>query len=764
MAAQSNDFTQWSVDEVKTWVNSWKFRHEVSQSTINNIIPVIDLYKIDGSTLLYVTQHDFKNEFGLSETDSTIVGQRIDYLHKHPYQNNKSQKEKPKDTNQQNDDNKQQKQDKMNDDNVSSTTFTEGYLSTKGQEVYICLQKGTQYTKMPIDSSCTVSQLKQKFLAKTTQKGQNDGTNPDDIVLLFMGSPLNDKKTLNECKIGCNNVTTIFVAERIRSKQSQMAGEAAGILFINKHDNSEHILYVDTTMSFGELKGIYKNYLIKQYQDKQMRKEAQKLYEQSVLFECSGKKFRDKSLLKDCGIGLESLQYIFVSFGSITEEEKETDDHYISKIYQMTPKEHQQVSLIKETFEKSIKTDQFQKSVQEISKTFKAVSVHELDQMKSYPHIQDMVKEQTSDQNKQATAYTKKILNTPPTGKLGQDVNTTLHVISNIFKSAGDECVFYDSRQGVKLNAGDSGCAIHEAFQRDKPFVLRLQTLEGLYGVSKDDMKDDTRKLIEMQSSIHNDVEHPTLAHVKGKLSAALGVQKERIHIIDVFAGSDCFKYTVENLTWPEKQRMIQGDPTGRLGQQFRTFKDLKIHPLLFRPAFDVANFDQRGNKSFVSSNGKFQVGPANMKKEYTQPTGWTRYGLKVLAKYGDDKWLHPFKDPGNWWRAFHGTKRAAVYQRDPADAMADIHNNGFLPAQRAAYGPGVYCSPKPPTAEGYAAEVTMPIQEGNVNQNKKFKFMLQVAVKPGANTLTVASNDNVWSVQNKDDIRAYGILIKEVP
>eukprot|EP01084_Bolivina_argentea_P290213 498440_1 len=572
------------------------------------------------------------------------------------------------------------------------------------------------------------------------------------------------KKTLNECKIGCNNVTTIFVAERIRSKQSQVAGEAAGILFINKHDNSEHILYVDTTMSFGELKGIYKNYLLKQYQDKQMRKEAQKLYEQSVLFECSGKKFRDKSLLKDCGIGLESLQYIFVSFGSITEEEKETDDHYISKIYQMTPKEHQQVSLIKETFEKSIKTDQFQKSVQEISKTFKAVSVHELDQMKSYPHIQDMVKEQTSDQNKQATAYTKKILNTPPTGKLGQDVNTTLHVISNIFKSAGDECVFYDSRQGVKLNAGDSGCAIHEAFQRDKPFVLRLQTLEGLYGVSKDDMKDDTRKLIEMQSSIHNDVEHPTLAHVKGKLSAALGVQKERIHIIDVFAGSDCFKYTVENLTWPEKQRMIQGDPTGRLGQQFRTFKDLKIHPLLFRPAFDVANFDQRGNKSFVSSNGKFQVGPANMKKEYTQPTGWTRYGLKVLAKYGDDKWLHPFKDPGNWWRAFHGTKRAAVYQRDPADAMADIHNNGFLPAQRAAYGPGVYCSPKPPTAEGYAAEVTMPIQEGNVNQNKKFKFMLQVAVKPGANTLTVASNDNVWSVQNKDDIRAYGILIKEVP
>lgn len=61
-----------------------------------------------------------------------------------------------------------------------------------------------------------------------------------------------------------------------------------------------------------------------------------------------------------------------------------------------------------------------------------------------------------------------------------------------------------------------------------------------------------------------------------------------------------------------------------------------------------------------------------------------------------------------------------------------------------------------------------MDIQDnnnGNIQtQRKKFKFMLQVAVKPGANTLTPRSNDNVWSVQNKDNIRAYGILIKEVP
>ena len=41
----------------------------------------------------------------------------------------------------------------------------------------------------------------------------------------------------------------------------------------------------------------------------------------SVSFECSGKKFADKSLLKDAGVGMTELQYIFVSFGTITEDD-----------------------------------------------------------------------------------------------------------------------------------------------------------------------------------------------------------------------------------------------------------------------------------------------------------------------------------------------------------------------------------------------------------------------------------------------------------
>ena len=812
---EEKKFSDWSIEEVKQWIEGWNTQFNESQKMIN----VIDKYQINGVTLLYLTKNDLL-EFGVSNGYADIFMKQMTYLHNNPTPaikpNTKNHKTYQSHALNANDNEiesaekelqtlgrrKTQKKSRLHiaqRADISTTTFTEGYLNTKGPDVYICLQTGDIYIKMAINPSCTVYQLKQqyikgsvgnihgshtlnnpkevcvellnkwglgeykkvfiedcgydnvmewanltindlkdvtfktaharKLIRKTKQylAGQNTNHgNIRDIVLLFMGKELDDKvmyilymrkhlhilnlyfihvqKTLSHYKIGYTNVTTIFVAHRIKSQHN--SGQAAGILFLNNHDNSQNILYVDITMTILELKKIYKNYLIKQFKANQMKKNAQTLSEQRVSFRYSGKKFPDNSTLKDCGIGNAALQYIFVSFGSIRYkgllEEKETEeDAYINKTYQITPKEHEEIITITKSFTTSKKSNAFQKSVKEIAPTFKAVSKSKLDQIKAYPQIQDIAKELTSDDNRKANEYTKKVLNTPPTGKLGQDLNTTLHVLSNIFKSTGEECVFYDSRKGVKLMGGDSGCAFHEAFEENKPFTLRLKNMEGLYGVTDDDMKDDTNKLIEMQSAIDNNIEHPTLSHVKTKLSAALGVRKDRIRITEVFAGSDCFKYTVDSLTFQEKQRMIQGDPTQRLAQQFRQFKELKIHPLLFRPAFDVRDFDVKGNKSFVSLSNKYQIGPENMKKEYTQPTGWTRYGLKVLGKYGDDKWLEPFNDPGNWWRAFHGTARAAVYKADPRDAMAKIHKHGFLPAKKAAYGPGVYCSPKATEAEG---------------------------------------------------------------
>jgi len=88
---------------------------------------------------------------------------------------------------------------------------------------------------------------------------------------------------------------------------------------------------------------------------------------------------------------------------------------------------------------------------------------------------------------------------------------------------------------------------------------------------------------------------------------------------------------------------------------------------------------------------------------------------LNVLDEYsGDKRWLDPFFDSGNWYRAFHRTGNARkddffndILESDPnffcIAALANIHRHSFCTARVAAYGPGVYCSPNPTFVEnGY--------------------------------------------------------------
>ncbi|CAF3702431.1 unnamed protein product [Rotaria sordida] len=198
-------------------------------------------------------------------------------------------------------------------------------------------------------------------------------------------------------------------------------------------------------------------------------------------------------------------------------------------------------------------------------------------------------------------------------------------------------------------------------------------------------------------------------------------------------------------------------------------YNTVRLHPLLCRPAFDISFFDNKGNKTFPDSPITYQVGPLGRAQTYTSPAGWTRYGLKVLGKYSDGNyWLEPFQDPRNWYRAFHGTKRASEddfkkseesYEEKfaPVDAMASIYKTGFRSARVAAYGSGVYCSPDPIFPEvGYVKAVECDTQQGK----KMFKCMLQVAVNPDGVNFT--SDKSIWVVPNPEDIRPYGILIKD--
>ena len=127
-----------------------------------------------------------------------------------------------------------------------------------------------------------------------------------------------------------------------------------------------------------------------------------------------------------------------------------------------------------------------------------------------------------------------------------------------------------------------------------------------------------------------------------------------------------------------------------------------------------------------------------------------------------NNSWLHPFKNPNMWYRAYHGTGNAKKEGFGPLDAASNIKKEGFRMAQKQVHGAGVYCSPHPRYVERlYASQHTIEtIQEDGSSKEKTYKMMLQVAVDP--NGVKKATND-IWVAHDKRYIKCYRILIKEV-
>ncbi|ETN99205.1 hypothetical protein RFI_38276 [Reticulomyxa filosa] len=365
---------------------------------------------------------------------------------------------------------------------------------------------------------------------------------------------------------------------------------------------------------------------------------------------------------------------------------------------------------------------------------------------------------------KSVNKLTKELLSSPPSEKLG-DRNTMFHVVSAIFGG----CIFYDSTTDT---SNDLSLSLGPFEQR--PLVLELHDLTGL-DVTTTCKQHIHQIVMEMHTAIQKKRRHPLLEQLQNKLARVHQVQGERIQIVEVFLGSFCAKYTIDDLDQTTLEQMLNSDLAGRLRVEFPSFKDLKIHPLFFTPAFDVAMFDNKGNKDFANENSSFTLGPTGLQKKYQQPTGWTRYGLKVLGKYENDTWLHPFRvkqssilnflnlyNIRNWWRGYHGTGHAYCENVTPLNALAIIYKDKFKKARHTVHGRGVYCSPDPafyPRGSSYLGRGTINLVQGT----KNFEFMFQVAVKPGADTLTSASTANIWAVQNVDDIRVYGILVRDL-
>eukprot|EP01083_Nonionella_stella_P296380 1006851_1 len=373
-------------------------------------------------------------------------------------------------------------------------------------------------------------------------------------------------------------------------------------------------------------------------------------------------------------------------------------------------------------------------------------------------------------QQNELREYTRNIMTEKPSGDPA-DKSTLLHILSGASNNNGKECLFYDSSQHSqsKLTSNSYLNMVDGNDEEAANFVLTLKHLDHVKQ-DDDDAKhesDDSRSvdaLIQMKEALANNTYNRTVDDIRRKLSAAHGVAVNRLVITDVYQNGVGIAYRVSDLTESEKNKIITETTTleTKMKQLFVDYDKCAIHPALFHNSYDISMFDQLGNKTFGDSdNATYKVGPSGKQREYVQPTGWTRYGLKVLGKYGDDKWLTPFQDPGNWYRAFHGTSR---------EAGSSIFKGAFRSGANNAYGKGIYCSPDVNIAAGYCRSRGGTIKLQTKKGLKEFYFVFQVAVNPDTmNNAAYIPNFNpacesckYWIAPTGADIRAYGILIKE--
>jgi hypothetical protein len=381
----------------------------------------------------------------------------------------------------------------------------------------------------------------------------------------------------------------------------------------------------------------------------------------------------------------------------------------------------------------------------------------------SFPNIHEVTNEFGSNIEK-AKELTESIMKELPSGELN-DKNTMCHVLNNLLGDENDGCLFYDSTNCINLP--DASGNLVDVNLEDKTLVLKLNNSNGLGDENNERFEENDLQLVQtINDAIILEEFHPVIDDILERLSKAHDVEKNLIEITRVYYGSFNIVYTIRDLGKRIIKKLEKLEH--KLKEQFNEFVSAKIHPLLYRPSFDISYFDERGNKNFSNQSETYKVSPPGRRRLYTVPYGWTRYGLKVFSKYSNDYWLHPFQDPRNWYRAYHGTgnARSVDFKNSnknfdeefvPVDALASIFTNEFRTARVTAHGTGVYCSPNPKFPEkGYTSKIHLDTKKGK----KVFKCMLQVAVNPDG--VKFATND-IWVVPDPKDIRPYGILIKEI-
>lgn len=641
-----------------------------------------------------------------------------------------------------------------------------------GDEVTICVSDNTTEHIFSIDPAKVVLDLKKKFWAEVKDRRGQRGLNMNLISFVYYGVAMNDDSKLSDYNFGCHKIPYVFVAYRSVRKTGNLSHlwsrmqikQPAGTESISLVPLSDKELTAQNAprvLKFlhATSRGIHDGYMVVEPD-----LSVADMTDEYVAYVKMARNEFLASRLKFCLEGriLKSNEMV----GDFAKADKTTELHVVDD--DEATKSAKVLSNAERTMAMMRTSDTFQQHAHQARQTLPERSSLGKRRLLTYHSLDELAKGQRSVSSLKSLSYTADVLKEKPSGQLGGDVTTPVHILRNLFSLHNEDVEFYDSRE-EGMEGMDSSTVLQDIFLKDKPMILRLSHLRGLAGAA-DLGQDDASGLAEMQAAIESETVHPVVEDVKIRLAQSLNVPAERIRITEVFQGSACFQYTVNSFSTRDRQRIVQQDTSGRLRAQFEGFQSLQVHPLLFRPAFDVAKFDTRGNKSFVDEATTYQIGPPRMKETYRQPRGWYRFGLLVLiGEEEEDAWLHPFSDERNWWRAFYGTGKVGYgiegVQANLSEQITNLADNvvrgAAENAMQASSGPGVHCSPCPRYAEAnFAARV--PLYQEGQSSPKWFKVMLQVGVRPTDDTLINERTDKLWAVRSSEWIRPYGILFKE--
>ena len=139
---------------------------------------------------------------------------------------------------------------------------------------------------------------------------------------------------------------------------------------------------------------------------------------------------------------------------------------------------------------------------------------------------------------------------------------------------------------------------------------------------------------------------------------------------------------------------------------------------------------------------------------EYHRPYGWRRYALKVLGRFGDNRWLgtkghRAASCSGEWPVSYHGTG---------VNVSGNIAQEGYdlSKGKRFRYGRGIYSTPSVEVAAKYAQTF--------LHEGKRYQMVFQNRVSPTDLKIIDAKSTKVgeyWVQPDQELIRPYGICMR---